>query len=72
MRSHNLNRRLPPGSGWQASIVLQEMKETTMNDCEYRKMQEAEVAEEFALRIALKRVALEEVAKSPSFKGTGL
>jgi hypothetical protein len=21
MRSHNLNRRLPPGSGWQASIV---------------------------------------------------
>jgi hypothetical protein len=42
------------------------MKETTMNDCEYRKMQEAEVAEELALRIALKRVALEEAAESPT------
>jgi hypothetical protein len=46
--------------------VLQEMKETTMNDCEYRKMQEAEVAEELAHRIALKRVALEEAARSPT------
>lgn len=37
-----------------------------MNDSEYSKMQEALVAEELALRIALKRVALEEAAKNPT------
>ena len=47
-------------------LMVQEMEDTTINDSEYRKMQEAEVAEELALRSALKRVQLEEAAKSPS------
>ena len=46
--------------------VLQEMKESTIDDYEYCRIQAAEVAEELALRSALKRVSLEEAAKSPS------
>ena len=46
--------------------VVQEMEESTMKDSKYRKMQEAEVAEELALNSALKRVRLEEAARSPS------
>lgn len=42
------------------------MEQSRITDSEYRKMQEAEVAEELALRNALKRVQLEEDAKSPS------
>jgi hypothetical protein len=37
-----------------------------MKDCEYRMKQGAEIAEELALRSALKRVALEDAAKSPT------